>query len=697
MLAAHHRHVAGVVMDAVLLLVGGLVLLVDDDQPELRGTAGTAPSARPTTTRASPDATPAHSRSRCAAGTPECHSAGLAPKRAAKRSRNCAVSAISGSRISTCRPGATRLGHRLEIDLGLARAGDAVEQRDGEGLSAAIAGRRASAAAARWPPTAPVRAWSGSGGSATGSGASATVSSAPSSMRPSITPTLTPAASRELALEPDHALLAAPRARARVPASCASAGRRAARRPGRASAGPLGRALQRHRQHRTLAGRACSRRPSRRSRRSAGDSGGPAMRAVDRLQVAGLRRRARPRPRRRVSRGPNGTCTTSPSLELQAVRHGVAIGRVQRAAGSAHRRCGLSRIDKRIADWPRTAGLAPSTARCQAPVSPILDLLLARRARHAPRGDAAWSAALASERRFSPKTVEAYARDLRQFLTFLTVHLGEPPSIAALIALKPRDIRAFLAARRLEGIGSRSLMRQLAALRSFARHLERDGHGTAPAFSADALAKVEKRLPRPLTPAAALAVADPDSRAGSPRPDWILARDGAVLALLYGAGLRISEALGLARQDAPITADAVTVTGKGQKVRTVPVIAAVRAAIEDYLRLCPYHAAAAGAAVRRCQGRSAVAAYHPARGGGAARRPRPARHRDAACVAPLASPPTCSPAAASCAPSRSCSATSRSRPRSCIRRSTRRALLQAYDAAHPRAGRAAVPVATKRR
>ena len=161
------------------------------------------------------------------------------------------------------------------------------------------------------------------------------------------------------------------------------------------------------------------------------------------------------------------------------------------------------------------------------------------------RAAAAWSEALARERRFSPKTVEAYARDLRQFLTFLTVHLGEPPSIAALIALKPRDVRAFLAARRLEGIGSRSLMRQLAALRSFARHLERDGHGTASAFSAVRSPKVEKRLPRPLTPAAALAVDRPGQPRRQTAPPWILARDGAVLALLYGAGLRISEALGL--------------------------------------------------------------------------------------------------------------------------------------------------------
>jgi len=207
----------------------------------------------------------------------------------------------------------------------------------------------------------------------------------------------------------------------------------------------------------------------------------------------------------------------------------------------------------------------------------------------------AWLALLAKERRLSPKTVEAYGRDVRQFLVFLTSHLGEPPTIAAILGLKPLDIRAFLAARRGAQVQGRTLMRQLAALRSFARHLEREGHGTASAFAAIRSPKTERNLPRPLSASSAVAVTDPEYRAGGTRQPWILARDAAVLALLYGSGLRISEALGLQRRDAPVNGtDTVTVNGKGGKVRTVPVIAPVQRAVEEYLSLCPYALAPEG-------------------------------------------------------------------------------------------------------
>ena len=199
-----------------------------------------------------------------------------------------------------------------------------------------------------------------------------------------------------------------------------------------------------------------------------------------------------------------------------------------------------------------------------------------------------WQEALARERRMAAKTCEAYARDLRQFLAHVERRLGVA-TVPKLVAMKPRDVRGFMAARRAEGVGGRSLMRALAGLRSFARYLEREGHGSVPALGAVRSPKVERRLPRPLPVPAAIAVTRPETRAGEDREPWVLARDAAVIALLYGSGLRISEALGLARKDAPLPGiDAVRVTGKGGKVRSVPVLPAVAEAVADYLALCPH-------------------------------------------------------------------------------------------------------------
>lgn len=224
--------------------------------------------------------------------------------------------------------------------------------------------------------------------------------------------------------------------------------------------------------------------------------------------------------------------------------------------------------------------LPPEPASADALLLPGDDAL-----RAAARG---WLDALARERRMSQKTVEAYARDLRQFLVHLDARFG-PPSLARFVALKPRDVRGFMAARRGEGIGGRSLMRILAGIRSFARHLEREGFGVTPALGAVRSPKVERRLPRPLAVPAALAMTQAGTRAGETRPPWVLARDAAVIALLYGSGLRISEALGLARRDAPTPGiDEVRVLGKGGKTRAVPVLPAVSQAVADYLAACPY-------------------------------------------------------------------------------------------------------------
>jgi integrase/recombinase XerC len=200
-----------------------------------------------------------------------------------------------------------------------------------------------------------------------------------------------------------------------------------------------------------------------------------------------------------------------------------------------------------------------------------------------------WLGYLNAERRMSPKTLEAYRRDVGQFLGFLAGHLGGAPGLRELAALTPQDVRAFMAARRADGIGSRSLMRGLAGARSFARFLERNGKGKVGALSAVRAPKVAKTLPKPLAIGAAKRIADVGLRTGEGRPPWILARDAAVLALLYGSGLRLSEALSLKRKDvpAPNVGDSITVIGKGNKQRMVPVLPQVLEAVAAYLALCP--------------------------------------------------------------------------------------------------------------
>jgi integrase/recombinase XerC len=203
---------------------------------------------------------------------------------------------------------------------------------------------------------------------------------------------------------------------------------------------------------------------------------------------------------------------------------------------------------------------------------------------------AQWLAHLGAERRYSPHTLAAYERDLRQFVVFLTGHLGQKPALGDLGSLAPQDVRAFLAARRAQGVRSRSLMRQLAGVRSFARFLGRTGRGAIEAVEAVRPPKVAKTLPKPLSVGAAKRIVDRDLRAFEEAAPWIVARDAAVLALLYGSGLRLSEALGLKRGEvpAPGEGDSIVVTGKGRKRRMVPVLATVLRLIADYAALCPY-------------------------------------------------------------------------------------------------------------
>ena len=205
----------------------------------------------------------------------------------------------------------------------------------------------------------------------------------------------------------------------------------------------------------------------------------------------------------------------------------------------------------------------------------------------------AWLDYLGDERRLSDKTLTAYERDLRQFLRFLTNHLGGAPAVKDIADLRPADFRGFMASRRRSGAGSRSLARGLAGIRSFLRFLERDGEANAAASDAIRPPRKVRSLPKPVSPEDALRIADGDAGYGSEA--WIEARDVAVLTLLYGCGLRISEALSLTGKTAPGTGtQTLRIVGKGKKERIVPVLPAVVAAIDQYLTLCPYAISADG-------------------------------------------------------------------------------------------------------
>lgn len=198
-----------------------------------------------------------------------------------------------------------------------------------------------------------------------------------------------------------------------------------------------------------------------------------------------------------------------------------------------------------------------------------------------------WRRSLLSERMLAAKTLEAYDRDVDQFLSFLTDHLGGAPSIKDFGTLLPADIRSFLARRRAAGSGARSIGRTLSGIRSLARFLEREGLIDASAFGAIRSPKRPQTLPKPLSEAQSKRVVD----AGEHLSDepWISARDAAVLTLCYGAGLRISETLSITRGNAPVAgAKAMRVIGKGGKERVVPLLPAISQAVGEYIRLCPF-------------------------------------------------------------------------------------------------------------
>ncbi|HTN97897.1 MAG TPA: site-specific integrase, partial [Nordella sp.] len=195
----------------------------------------------------------------------------------------------------------------------------------------------------------------------------------------------------------------------------------------------------------------------------------------------------------------------------------------------------------------------------------------------------AWLAYFKTERRASAHTLDAYGRDIGQFMAFLADHLGGPATLADLAGLTPSDFRAFLARRRNGGSGSRTLARQLSAIRSYFRFLERRKVLSNAALSVLRAPKIPHGVPKPLTAGAARELVKADTLTTEETPAWVTARDAAVLTLLYGCGLRISEALSLTPQQA--NHDPLTILGKGGKTRIVPVIEAARTALERYLAL----------------------------------------------------------------------------------------------------------------
>ncbi len=201
----------------------------------------------------------------------------------------------------------------------------------------------------------------------------------------------------------------------------------------------------------------------------------------------------------------------------------------------------------------------------------------------------AWLDHICHARGYAENTRNAYARDAGQFLDHLHTRLGRPAQLRDLRQVDGRTFRTFMAARRKAGASSRSLARTLSALRAFFRWLETEDILRNRAIMQVALPKVARSLPKPLTVDKAMTVVAERTETDL---DWVAARDTTVLLLLYGAGLRISEALGLKRRDAPTRdRDTLRIIGKGGKERLAPVLPVTVSAAESYLDLCPYQLA----------------------------------------------------------------------------------------------------------
>jgi integrase/recombinase XerC len=220
-------------------------------------------------------------------------------------------------------------------------------------------------------------------------------------------------------------------------------------------------------------------------------------------------------------------------------------------------------------------------------------------ARSAENLKAQWLSALAHERRMSPHTLRAYGDDLACFLAFAREHLGRELDAHVLRTLKPADFRAFIAHRRGEGLGVRGVRRAMSALRSFFRHLAREEILENPAARSTRTPKLARTLPRPLSEKDAARTLE---EATNHDIAWIAARDAALLTVLYGAGLRISEALALRSGDTPL-GEWLNILGKRNKERAVPVLPVMREAVALYVAQIPFAVARDGPLFLSCRGK----------------------------------------------------------------------------------------------
>jgi integrase/recombinase XerC len=200
----------------------------------------------------------------------------------------------------------------------------------------------------------------------------------------------------------------------------------------------------------------------------------------------------------------------------------------------------------------------------------------------------AWLAVLRHERRASAHTLRAYGDDVARFFSFLREHQGGDVDERVLAGVLPADIRAFITLRRSEGLGPRGVHRALSGIRSFFRYLAREEILDNPAARAVRTPRLPRNLPRPLSKPDASRTLKEVAQPKSEKADaaWIATRNAALLTLLYGAGLRISEALSLRRSDAPLS-ESIVIVGKGRKERVIPILPEVRAQIDAYMALRP--------------------------------------------------------------------------------------------------------------